>query len=67
MRLSPDELVFWQYGFLKLNATIVFTWVLMVVLAVSSKNNYAQTFHRSGKFPLAEPSGNYRHRHSGPN
>ena len=37
MRLSPDELVFWQYGFIKLNATIVFTWVLMLVLAVSSK------------------------------
>ena len=37
MRLSPDELVFWQYGFIKLNATIVFTWILMVVLAVSSK------------------------------
>jgi len=26
MRLSTDEIVFWQYGFLKLNATIVFTW-----------------------------------------
>lgn len=36
MRLSPDELVFWQYGFIKLNATIVFTWVLMLVLSVSS-------------------------------
>ena len=23
MRLSPDELIFWQYGFIKLNATIV--------------------------------------------
>lgn len=29
MRLSPDEAVFWQYGFVKLNATLVFTWVLM--------------------------------------
>ena len=36
MRLSPDELIFWQYGFLKLNATIVFTWGLMLVLAVGS-------------------------------
>ena len=36
MRLSPDELVFWQYGLIKLNATIVFTWVLMLVLSVSS-------------------------------
>ena len=37
MRLSPDEIVFCQHGFFKLNATIVFTWVLMLVLAVGSK------------------------------
>jgi F-type H+-transporting ATPase subunit a len=37
MRLTPDEMVFWQYGFLKLNATIVFTWALMLMLAVGSK------------------------------
>ncbi len=37
MRLSPDEMIFWQHGFLKLNATIVFTWGLMLVLAVGSK------------------------------
>ncbi len=37
MRLSPDEMVFWQYGFFKLNATIVFTWGLMLVLAIGSK------------------------------
>jgi F-type H+-transporting ATPase subunit a len=37
MRLSPDQWIFWQSGFFKLNATIVFTWGLMVVLAVGSK------------------------------
>ncbi len=37
MQLSPDELVYWQYGFFKLNATILFTWVLMLTLAVGSK------------------------------
>ncbi len=37
MRLSPDELIFWQYGFVKLNATIVFTWLIIIVLAVGSK------------------------------
>ncbi len=36
MHLSPDDITFWQYGFLKLNATIVSTWGLMVVLAVGS-------------------------------
>ena len=37
MRLSPDEIVFWQSGFLTLNATIVFTWGLMFVLAVGAR------------------------------
>lgn len=37
MRLSPDEIIFWQYGFITLNATIVFTWGLMIVLAIGSK------------------------------
>ncbi len=37
MHLSPDQMIFWQHGFLKLNATIVFTWGLMLVLAVGSK------------------------------
>jgi F-type H+-transporting ATPase subunit a len=37
MRLSPDQLVFWHYAFLKLNGTIVFTWALMIVLTVGSK------------------------------
>jgi len=37
MRLSPDEIVFWQCGFVKLNATIVYTWVLMAVLAGGSR------------------------------
>ena len=37
MRLSPDEMIFWQSGFLKLNATIVFTWGLMLILAIGSK------------------------------
>jgi F-type H+-transporting ATPase subunit a len=36
MRLSPDEMLFWQYGFFKLNATIVFTWGLMVLLSVGA-------------------------------
>lgn len=37
MRLSPDEMIFWQLGSIKINATIVFTWGLMLVLAVGSK------------------------------
>jgi F-type H+-transporting ATPase subunit a len=37
MRLSPDEMIFWQHGVLRLNGTIVFTWGLMLVLAVGSR------------------------------
>jgi F-type H+-transporting ATPase subunit a len=36
MRLSPDQLIFWQHGFFKLNGTIVFTWGLMLILVVGS-------------------------------
>ena len=37
MRLSPDEMIFWQHGVFKINGTIVFTWALMLVLAFGSK------------------------------
>ncbi len=37
MKLSPDETVFWQHGFITINATIVWTWVLMILLVVGSK------------------------------
>ena len=37
MRLSPDQLVYWQHGFFKLNATLVFTWVVMLILIVGAK------------------------------
>lgn len=36
MHLTPDEIVFWQYGVFKLNATIVFTWGLMLAMAIGA-------------------------------
>jgi F-type H+-transporting ATPase subunit a len=36
MRPSPDEIIFWQHGGFKLNATIVFTWGLMLLLVVGA-------------------------------
>ncbi|MDI1290326.1 MAG: F0F1 ATP synthase subunit A [bacterium] len=36
MRITPDEWIFWQHGIVKLNATIVFSWALMLVLTVGS-------------------------------
>lgn len=37
MRISPDLWIFFQNGFFKLNATIVFTWCLMLVLVLVSR------------------------------
>jgi F-type H+-transporting ATPase subunit a len=36
MNISPDAVVYWQSGFFKLNATIVFTWLVMVLLVGGS-------------------------------
>ena len=51
MRLSPDEWIFWQSGFVKLNATIFFTWVLMLAMTLGSalvtrKLSHGQTISR---------------------
>jgi F-type H+-transporting ATPase subunit a len=37
VELSPDALVVWQWGFVKLNATILVTWATMLVLVVGSR------------------------------
>jgi len=37
MHLSPDEIIYWQHGVFKLNATIVFTWGLMAVMSVGAR------------------------------
>jgi F-type H+-transporting ATPase subunit a len=37
MNLSPDNIIYWQLGFFKLNATIVYSWGLMLVLVLGSK------------------------------
>jgi F-type H+-transporting ATPase subunit a len=36
MNLTPDHIVLWQWGFLHLNATILFTWIVTILLTVSS-------------------------------
>jgi F-type H+-transporting ATPase subunit a len=37
MRLSPDETILWEYGFITLNLTIVTTWVLIIVLVIAAR------------------------------
>lgn len=36
MRLSPDQKIFWEYGFFHLNLTIVTTWVLMILMVTGA-------------------------------
>ena len=36
MRISPDAIVLWQYGFAKMNATIAFTWLLMLAMTLAA-------------------------------
>lgn len=37
MHISPDELILWHQGPFKLNATILTTWGIMLVLCIGSK------------------------------
>ena len=32
MHMTPDQIVLWRWGFVHLNATIVYTWIVMVLL-----------------------------------
>jgi F-type H+-transporting ATPase subunit a len=36
MEITPDLVVYWQWGPIRLNATIVFTWLIMVILCLGS-------------------------------
>ncbi len=36
MEISPDATIFWQYKWIKINATIVNTWIVMVLLTLIS-------------------------------
>jgi F-type H+-transporting ATPase subunit a len=36
MPITPDHIVYWHWGFAHLNATILFTWVVMLVLTIVS-------------------------------
>jgi F-type H+-transporting ATPase subunit a len=36
MELSPDSIIYWQWEFIVVNATLVFSWVVMGILAIGS-------------------------------
>ncbi len=50
MEISPDTTIFWSWGPINLNATIVFTWLLMALLVVAS---WLVTRNLTSWFPLS--------------
>ncbi|HON35965.1 MAG: F0F1 ATP synthase subunit A [Methanothrix sp.] len=50
VELSPDEVVFWQMGFVSINETILFTWVVMAILLLLG---WLSTRHLSPEPPFS--------------
>jgi F-type H+-transporting ATPase subunit a len=36
MHISPDEIIWWHFGVISLNGTILYTWIVMAILTVGS-------------------------------
>jgi len=36
MPITPDHAIYWQWGFVHLNATILYTWIVMLLLTIGS-------------------------------
>ncbi len=36
MELSPDTIIYWKSGFITINATLVFSWIVMLNLVIGS-------------------------------
>ncbi len=37
MKLSPDQTIFWQHGFITINLTVVTTWALMLLIVIAAR------------------------------
>ena len=35
-QISPDQVILWSWGFITLNVTILYTWLVMAILVVGS-------------------------------
>ncbi|MFY9388539.1 MAG: F0F1 ATP synthase subunit A, partial [Smithellaceae bacterium] len=35
-QISPDQVIIWSWGFITINATILYTWLVMAILVVGS-------------------------------
>lgn len=55
MEITPDHLVFFRWGFVHLNATILYTWALMFLLAITALvvSRYTRSDLPRGAWPNA--------------
>jgi F-type H+-transporting ATPase subunit a len=53
MDISPDADILWQWGWLKLNATILYTWLVMALLVIGSWL-VTRTLTRDVRLPRAQ-------------
>lgn len=35
-QISPDQVILWQWGFITINATLIYTWVIMAILVIGA-------------------------------
>lgn len=35
-QISPDQVILWQWGFITINATLIYTWVVIAILVIGS-------------------------------
>lgn len=35
-QISPDQVILWQWGFITINATLIYTWIIMAILVTGS-------------------------------
>ena len=60
MNLTSDQQIFWQHGFIKLNGTIVTTWVMMLLMALVAK---LITRKLAAEGPISRWQGRARNHH----
>jgi F-type H+-transporting ATPase subunit a len=49
VNITPDQMIFWQRGFIKLNETLVMTWVLMAVMVAIARLLTRRRLSASGR------------------
>lgn len=52
-QISPDQVILWQWGFITINATLVYTWVVMAILVVGSWR-ITRNLSREIRFPRGQ-------------